>query len=215
MSIGNYTELKTAVQDFAHRSDLSTVVASLIMRGEAALNRKLRLLPQEQRTPLTATQGSKFVELPAGFLETVALHVNDNGSLTRLNPATNDVIDMDSIESATGIPSYYRIGSQIEFDVAADQAYPLQLHWYKRWDIEADTTNWLLIHHPDLYMDAALAEVGLYTRDAEMAAMYRAMTAEKINEVMQDDAKKRRIALRTVDPALLAQSANFNVNRGY
>lgn len=214
MSIGNYDELKTAVQDFAHRSDLSTVVASLIMRGEAALNRKLRLLPQEQRTPLTATQGSKFVELPAGFLEAITLHVN-NGSLTRLNPVANDVIAMDSIESAIGSPSYYRIGSQIEFDVAADHAYTLKLHWYKRWDIEADTTNWLLMHHPDLYMDAALAEVGLYTLNADMAAMYRAMTAEKINEVIQDDAKKRRIALRTVDPALLAQSASFDVNRGY
>jgi len=216
MSLSTYAELKTAVLDFAHRSDLSGVFDDLAARAEAGLNRKLRLIQQEQRTTSATTSGSRLVTLPTGFLEMISIGMEYGNALNELLPIGTVPINADRTLDYNGIPRYYRIGSSIELDIPADDAYPLQLHWFKKWDIVNDSTNWLLTNWPDLYMDAILAEIGLYTRDAEMAQTARASTMEKIDEAMQNDANNRTRSVMMVDAALTINSRNnFDIVRGY
>lgn len=214
MSLSTYAELKTATLDFAHRSDLSGVFDDLARRAEAGINRKLRLIQQEQRTTLATVANARTVTLPSGFLAMIGLTISFGGSVAELLPMGAIPINAAYQPANSGIPQYYRIGSAIEFDVNADGVYSLYAHWYKKWDIVNDSTNWLLTNWPDLYMDAILAEIGLYTRDAEMAQAAAMSANQKIDEAMQSDAQNRTSPIMMVDGGLVTR-LNFDINRGY
>lgn len=214
MSISTYAELKTAVLDLAHRSDLATVIDTLVIRAEAAINRKLRLLQQEQRTQLATVEGSRFVDLPAGFLQMINLQLVVNGPAIDLAPMPTAVIDGNIVTNLKGIPRCYRIGHTIEFEIAANAVYTLNAHWFEKWDIATDGANWLLTNHPDVYMDMIMSEVGVYTRDTELMQMYAAMGNAKMDAAVSADQKIRNATLSPVDVALVAPG-RFNILRGY
>jgi hypothetical protein len=214
MSISTYAELKTSVLDFAHRSDLSTVIDTLVTRAESAINRKLRLLSQEQRTTLSTVEGSRFVDLPAGFLQMINLQLVVNGPAIELAPMPVSVIDGNVVTNLKGIPRVYRVGQTIEFEIAANAVYTLNAHWFKKWDIANDGSNWLLTNHPDVYMDMVLAEVGVFTRDQDMMQMHSALAGSKVEALISSDQKIRNATLSPVDSALVAPG-RFNILRGY
>lgn len=214
MSLSTYAELKAATLDFAHRSDLAGVFDDLARRAEARLNRKLRLLQQEQRTTLSTTLDSRTVSLPTGFLEMISLGIEYGDNVTEMLPIGAIRMNAASLQNTSALPVYYRVGATIEFEVKANAVYTLQAHWFKKWDLVNDSSNWLLSNWPDLYMDAILSEIGLYTRDTEMAQIGAAQTESKISEAMQNDANVRTKQVMMIDNALTG-GGSFNILRGY
>ena len=82
MSITTLAELRTALDTETSRSDITW--DDYITRGEARLNRKLRLLQQESSSTFTLSTGDSSQALPTGFIEHIDLFfTNDNHQPTQ------------------------------------------------------------------------------------------------------------------------------------
>jgi hypothetical protein len=206
-----YTNLQTAVEADLARSDLTAELPNFINRGEAILNRRLRLLIMETSVNSTLSASAETMSLPTGFLEHINLRFSsDNWPLTQV--AWDD---LDALKTtATGRPSIYSIGASVEFDHAADQEYTLKHRYFRRWDLASDETNTLLTNEPDIYLHASLVgsipRTGMHPR----AQGWIDMLEEGITQLKRVDGRTRRQRIQRVDAALV-QTRQFDINRGY
>lgn len=155
MAIGTYSELKTAVANYLHRSDLTTVIPDFIALCEANIRRDLRVRAMEQTA--TGTLSANTLAIPTGFLEVRRILLN-------------------SIEQDYCTPMYFQrvsddttaqytiVGTNFVFQ-SSTASYSID--YYKQFDVfsGASDTNWLLTNHPDVYLFGSLAESALYTQD--------------------------------------------------
>ena len=212
MALANYTDLQTSVQGHLRRSDLTSQIPDFIRMGEARLNRMLRLLQQETVETLAASTVSRFVSLPANFLEALSLTISVGGSVSALYPLSADKMD-ETQASSSSVPSYYRISDRIEFDCVADSAYPLYLRMLKRWDIAADVTNWLMTNCPDCYIYASLLAAAPYIKDDARMDLWRQMLSAAIEEANELDSRTRADTIATLDSGV-SMRGGFDIVSG-
>lgn len=148
MAIGTYTELQTALAGWLHRADLSAKAPEFIALAESRLNRLLRLSVMESSEPVTTVVGSRFVAIPAGFIEPLALWLELASGRSELRFYQASVLP---VSSSAGEPDCWTVdGINIAFERPADQAYSLTLRMLKAFSLSgAQPTNWLLTNHPD------------------------------------------------------------------
>jgi hypothetical protein len=168
MALANYTDLKAAIATWITRSDQTANIPDFITLYEADANRRIRIRQNSTSTPVTLTLGASTISLPSDFLEDIELNYNDTPMA--LTKASFDDLDrMQTADSAAGRPAFYAInGSTILFETEADATYTLNLRYYKKWNIAADTTNWLLTNAPDTYLFGSIAEGAMLFRDSEL-----------------------------------------------
>ena len=206
-----YTNLQTAVEEDLARSDLTAELPNFINRGEAILNRRLRLFIMETVVSSTLSSAAETMSLPTGFMEHINLRYDtDNWALTQVSWD-----DLDGLKStASGRPTIYAIAQNVEFDQAADQNYTIKHRYFKRWDIATDETNTLLTNEPDLYLNAALVGSIARTGSHPRAQGWIDMLEEGITPLKRVDGRTRRQRVQRVDAALV-QTRQFDINRGY
>lgn len=206
MALANYTDLKAAVASWIVRTDLTTQIPDFIRLYESDANRRIRIRQNMTSVPLTLAQGASSVALPSDFLEEIELNYNDTPeSLTR---ATFDTIDrLQTTDSGSGRPMLYAItGSTITFELEADADYTLNLRYYEKWDIETDTTNWLLTNAPDAYLFGSVAEAAMYVADANLLQIAIQRRDAATDWVLKSDSRTKSARLM-VDPALRCGSS--------
>lgn len=207
MSLSNYNELKTSVADHLHRADLTTVIPDLVKLGEARLNRRLRLRSMIDDTTITPSQVNRYVSLPTGYIETIAF-VNDYGE--DLQEVSYEELKDIGYGISGRRPRYYSITDRIDFECVADSSYSLDMRYYKRLDIETDTTNDVLTNHPDLYLYSALLAAEPYLKNDKRVTVWAELLNTSINEANQRDTRNDR-RLRTE----IGGNRQFNILRGY
>jgi hypothetical protein len=79
---------------------------------------------------------------------------------------------------------------------------PLLLHYFQQIpSLAANSVNWLMSQHPDLYLFGALTEAQAYTVNADAAALWKARRDELFDEVEKLSNKTRGpSAVRTTSP---------------
>lgn len=190
MAITNYAELKTAVLDFAHRSELSTTVADLIMLGEKRIYREVRAVSMEHAFS-GAISGGVLTAVDAGlldeFLEFKLVYINSNGANV-LQPKTLEWIYKNyPTRSASGMPKFITATANdaglagvsirhFEFGPYPDSNYTVAGVYYIRPPSVTSENGWTAVgggpaahvlasDNPDLYLFAALAELAAYSAD--------------------------------------------------
>lgn len=207
----NFTTLKTAIEEDLARSDLTAELPNFINKGEAILNRRLRLMSMETTAALTLSSAASTISLPTGFLE----HIDMSYDTDNWQPTQVSWSDLGSLEStASGRPEVFAIGANIAFNQTADQAYSLTQRYFKAWDIAADTTNSLLTSHPDVYLYAGLVGSISRTGPHPRADVWARLLEEAIGGLTRVDGRTRRNRVMRVDTAL-TRGRRFNINRGY
>ena len=207
----NFTSLKTAIEEDLARTDLTAELPNFVNKGEAILNRRLRLLSMETTASLTLSASASTISLPSGFLEHIGLRYTTDNFV----PPQVSFHDLDDLKTtASGKPEIYAIGANIEFNQTADQAYTLTQRYYKAWDIATDTTNTLLTNNPDVYLYAGLVASVSRTGPHPRAQEWLRFLTESIGELQRVDGRTRRQRITRVDPSL-TKSRNFDINRGY
>ena len=68
MALSTYSDLKTAIANFANRSDLTTNIDDFIDLTEARLNREIFSRFENQRVTANTTANDPFVSLPTPAL---------------------------------------------------------------------------------------------------------------------------------------------------
>lgn len=188
MTISTYAQLQTAVSNWMHRADLTSYIADFIKQGESILNRKLRTVDMETVGTLTANPASRFLSLPTGFAEMQSLWCESpREEIFYVSPAQIS----EAITTAGGLPHFFTVKSNIEFDRLPGSAYSLECRYFKSYDIASDLTNTLLTNYPEIYLHAALAGASLFVVDDARLATFRTLLNEEIDELNKSEERKR------------------------
>ena len=207
MSITTLAELETALDQETSRSDITWT--DYIARGEARLNRKLRLFSQETSGAFILTSGANSSALPNGFIEHIDLFfTNDNHQPTQQSLYSLQ----ETASTGSGRPYYFSIGNVIQFEREADQDYNFTHRFYKKFDLIADNSNSLLLTAPDAYIYAALSAFYMRAKDPNSVQLNLTMLNGVIEELNTMDGRSRGQAQLSVDVGL-TQSKRFDISR--
>jgi len=210
----NYTELQTLVANYLDRADLSSDVPGFIARCENKLNRKLRLREQNQISTGPYTNGSRFVELPDGFVEMLNLIIKPSSSdddAYETPRFVSPVMLTKYYKTETATPKYYTLRDQIEFNCEVSDAHTMRMYYLKKWDIATDTTNWLLTNYEDAYLYGSLMEAEAFIKNDERVPGWKILFDEVMTQLNELDERSQDDAILGTDVYLL----NGNWNRGW
>jgi hypothetical protein len=186
LSLSTYSGLQTAIINALHRADLSAAVPDFITLAEDKLNKRLRLRAMENRA--TASVSSEYTALPTGFLSLRNIQLNTD-PVRRLEYATPEWVDA-TYKGQSGIPRFYTmIGGEIQLAPPPDGTYTVEIDYYKKLDLAADLTNWLLTNAPRCYYYGALMEAAAYLVNDKRVPMWEQLLESAIREVEVADQK--------------------------
>lgn len=185
MSITTYATLKTSVADWLNRSDLTSAIAEFVQMAESAFKRDDRLRKHQYSGEVSVSADG--YALPDDFQSLEALShagTSNYGPINIVGPG--DLETFKGWHGATGLPRYAAIvDGTLYFAPEPDQAYTLLLtYWRKIVDLsDSNTTNWLLLAHPDVYLYGCLAQAGVYLKDADLVGVAEAKLEQAIQSV--------------------------------
>ena len=200
MAITTYAELKSSIANWLNRDDLTSVIPDFISLTEAGINRDLRHYKMINR--VDATLDSRYVQMPADWLETVRFGIT-SGTTYRLELISRD--DMleyrQNTSDIAGIPKFYaNIGDTIEVFPTPAAEYQMQLQYYAKTPALSDsnTDNWLLSDAPDIYLYGALVQAAPYLNDDARVQTWAALYSAAIQSLQKasDDTRFAGSGLR-------------------
>lgn len=206
----NYSELKTAIADWAHRSNLaSATIDTFIDLAEAEFNARLRTVDQETVAELVCN--TRYTALPDDFLEMRAVEF-EGETISNLTYATPEAISQWRKQSPTGYSKAYTLrGLYIELlpnlgaddpdvDGFGDDVSPFQdgevaltIHYWAKVPALSDsqTTNWLINAHPNMYLYECLRQAAIYTKDDRSIERYANLMQGYFSALVKSDKGRR------------------------
>ena len=182
----NYGTLKTKILNDTHRSDLSAEVADFVRSAEGLIYRTLRASEMIARTDLTdsdrVTADEGFYTLPSDFLEARAMYLN--GGQHQLQPVS--LAELRQVVGSAPVRHFTIISDgEVEFRGVPSTTDEIELIYFARpAALSGDSdTNDILTRHETIYLDAAKAELYLFTQDLELAAAHSQAAAGAIEEL--------------------------------
>lgn len=181
--ISTYDELIAEVSTHTKRPDKVTRVPVYIRLAEAMFDRVLRLRINEAYWHTNLGTDDRRCPLPPGYqnMRTLRLIVNQHyRDLISCSPESL------KIYPCKGVPSFFCVGGDIEFDVIPCDNFEIEMKYFKKIEnlSESNQTNKVLENHPDLYLYMAISQLHLDARDEEPAAYYKSLAD---NVIMQAD----------------------------
>lgn len=205
MAITNYATLKTAVQNWAARSDsdFTNRIDDFIDAAEDRINYgsedrqfpsdPLRVLGLESRENLDIS--SATVGVPTGWLESIRLYLDINPIKTVKYLTPDRFYEADVVRvSTSGKPTIYTMeGTNFQFGPAPDLSYTGKLSFFKKIPaLSGDNeTNWLITNSPLTYLYGSLIEYGIWSLNDELTLKYLNLFSGRINSLMTQDKKAR------------------------
>jgi len=168
MAITTYAELQTALTDWADdRGDVSAIESEAVQFAETRLNRELRCREMLTSTDLTPSSGA--VTLPADFLGIYAV-IEKTTPRRVLQFMGKEAIETKFDTTVSGLACAYTVVGDT-LSTAPRATNDIELTYYQKIpSLEANSTNWLLTDHPDLYLEACQLEVYRYLKmDADLS----------------------------------------------
>ena len=188
MSLSTYSDLKTAVQNFLRRSDLSTVIPDFISLAEVRINGDLDARKQDTLQSVYTTAGVQSITLPDDLI---------NIRSARLISAQDVVLDyLAPDQFSTAYPSSYSalpqaftiIGSKMHLAPVPDSAYEIRLLYKQKVpSLAANETTWLMTTYPHVYLYATLCEAAPYIKDDSRIQIWENKYNESIDTVNAQD----------------------------
>jgi hypothetical protein len=178
VSITNYAELQTAIQNWSNKTNVAAKVPDFITLAEAKFNRRLRTRWQETTLAPTVIDSDYHIAIPATCAAVKSLW-RDADPTWRIEQ--KDLSYVVEHRDQGGLPKYYAWdGSNWTFDGSADDI--TGTYFLKIPSLSAGV-NWLITSHPDLYLWGGLEQCAIYLRDIEGASAWKAMAEALIDEL--------------------------------
>ncbi len=165
MSIATYAELKTAVADWVHRSDLTSMMDTFVTLAEVRISNDVRTTDTEGSQTITTTAGDDGYALPSDFVQSVRMSDSEGDNLPFVYPTH-------SLTDDTGEPnSWFIEAGEVRLMPVPDGVYTFTHIYRKRVAALSGTLNSVFQKWPDVYLFATLVEASMYTQDTEIMAM--------------------------------------------
>lgn len=194
MAIDNYEDLKAAIVRFNGGDDLVQTLDDAIDITESRIyanpTEPLRLRSMETRSTAALDTSSRFLALPDGFLKMRRLQVETNGGNCDVRYFTPEQL---SVANTGGIPRFFTVTSQLEFDRVPDSTYTIEMQFFARPTpiSEDNPTNDVLTNYPDIYLFGSLWVVNQYAAEEEKAEYYYGKFIESISGANIQDRRGR------------------------
>jgi hypothetical protein len=192
MAMNTYTLLKAEVIDWLNRNGFTTLedkVEDFIAMGQRRIHRTCDLNAMETVLP-SFTQSTASVAVPAGYLRTKVMTLKAGTSNCEVGGAPYKKVKQ---AGTSGQPLYYAVlGDSLYFGPEPDQAYTIDLAYYKALDILSPTvsTNWISENVPELLLFAALLEAALWLKDDNRAQIWTS-SYEQIKKELLDSEERQ------------------------
>jgi len=181
LAISTYADLKTAVQNWLNRSNLTDRIPEFIALAETRIHYGSKEKPFESEplrirameTSQYTTISAQRVELPTGFLQARRFFLSGT-PVRKLDMVSTDQFWDTWVSSQGGTPKEFCTeGEEFVFGPTPDAEYTAQLLYYKKFDsLSAGTdTNWLLTNASGAYLYGALIEAHSFTRNDAQAQL--------------------------------------------
>jgi hypothetical protein len=222
MALTNYSDLQTAIASEVNVSTGGLPTATIqdcITRAEAKVNRKTRLREAEQLAYATLSSSSRFLDVPTDMMELLNLRIKlataSDSSYKEVNYIAPERIHQFYESAGDKARWVYTMRDQLEFQCAPSSDHTVMMHYFKKWDIATDTTNWLLTNFPDAYLYGALAECEMYLKNDERIVLWKSLFEQALAELNELSHRNRDDAqLDTSDVACLSNRSVYNVVTG-
>ena len=189
-TITNYATLQSTVADYLNRQDLSAYIPTFIQLAEADMNTRLRT--REMIVRATTTNDDEFVRLPLDFLESINLQLTDGQSPLRF--VTLDEADIINKRQGYNAPTFYSLmNGAIELvpPPATGDDVEIEMVYYGKIPALSDsnTSNWLLLKAPDVYLYGALVHAAPFLMDDQRISVFGSFYSQRI-EALNDESQK-------------------------
>lgn len=193
MALDNYSNLKAAIIRLMGRNDIAGSIDDAIASTEARMFAnaafRIKIRDFETRSTATASTTSRFLALPDDYLHMRRLKLSINNDEWKLQQRAPELIEVcDS--SQTGLPAYFTVTSQIEFNIKPDQAYTVEMQYYAKPSglSDSNTTNSVLNRFPDVYLHGIQAFLNKhYTKELDEAQYHEGLFMEAISGANAED----------------------------
>lgn len=190
MTIATYAELQSTLVTLSHRTDLATIMPTLIGLAENEIFRELTLRGIE--TSVSGTISGATIALPADMDTPSRIKIASGGAEYTINYASPN--GNDRFSTGTDLPSRFTIEEgAIHLIPAPNGPYAYTLYYVPLLTAlsASNTTNWLLTNHPDVYTKGGLVEIHRHTRNTEQLALAEPRLATALDSVKRSDERKR------------------------
>jgi hypothetical protein len=186
MALSTFSELKTSLANWLHRSGLTSTIPDFITLCETDFNRRLRIAQMEVRS--SASFDEAYENLPTDFLELREIKI-DSSTPVSLTYVTPQYMTEMYGTPVSGTPAHYTIvDTTIKLD--AIPGSDVEIAYYVKLDAlsDAEPTNWMLTNHPDVYLYGSLAAAEPFLKNDKRLAVWKTLYEAALKQV--DDADK-------------------------
>ena len=191
MALTTYTSLKTSIANFLNRDDLTSVIPDFVALAESQINRDIRHWKMEVRSSGQQDPGDEYMQVPADWVETIRLHITDNGTSV-VNLLSRDAMadKRQGDEDTSGTVAYYtHADGQIQLYPTPSGTTNFELLYYQKVpSLLSNSDNWLLLEAPDVYLYGSLIHSAPYLVEDERVAMWAQMysaSVARLNEASE------------------------------
>jgi len=176
MSLDTYENLKEEIIDWSGRDDMDLLIDTFIDMAEqemyANVAEPLQLRDGETLVAFSTSITTRFVALPAGFqsMRKVRIQIAD-GESVELRFRTPGQLN---ILSSEGLPQFFTVTDQIEFNRISDQVYAGEFQYFQEFTAlsTSNTSNAVLTGFPTIYLFGALWALKLKAEEIQAAEGY-------------------------------------------
>jgi hypothetical protein len=170
-TITTYADLKQNLIDHGKRTDAIGKLDTFIDLAESDIADDLRVREMEARATSSTSTVSRFSTLPTGFIKMRRLQILVDGVYHDLS--AKPVKDLEICES-TGTPMQFSVTAELEFDRVSDQAYVLEMQYFRSLEPLSDEypVNDILLNYPMLYLSGSLKHFFNWSKQKEESAYW-------------------------------------------
>lgn len=192
--ITTYSELKVAIQDWSKRTDTLSLLDTFIDLAESEMyanaGESLRLRDMEVSATGLTSITTRFLALPTRYLELRRIKLNLAQGDLKLDYETPAAM---IINPQSGMPKFFTLNSQIEFDRISDIVYTVETQYFQMLAplSAAAPTNAILTRFPSIYLWGALAALYQWAKLPDQADYYYQQFLGAISKANLQDRKGR------------------------
>ena len=187
MSIATYADLQTAVANWTHRDDLTSIIPDLILLAEKRIFREVRVRVMEKALSDTIANGVIAVPTDYAGLKFAYIDATPTSILAR-SSASKIYSDFPTRTASAKPKQIGREGSSFIFGPYPDSAYAVKGIYYAKPVSIQTSANDLFTANPDLYLMATLCECAPYLEaDPRIATWEMKYAAIKEQLAFEDD----------------------------
>lgn len=189
MAIANYSDLKTEIAAWLHRTDLTSVIPDFITLAESDFQATL-YLRRLLNAPTSFSATSTFTALPSDFRRMRSVTLIANSRRYPLRQIGMDAFNTFAFNTTPGgLPHSYTI-SGTSIGIVPGTTASLEIEYWPTitpLDGTTHTTTTLLTNYPLLYLYRACIEACNYLRDDSLQQRAEAMYSRVLTQAIDAD----------------------------